>query len=96
MDYAVHEILRVRIVEWVAVPFSRGSSQPRDRTQGSNPGLPHCRQILYQLSHRGRTVVHIFTVKHVVISSVHFFKRENQVSLVLKENQAYQGYQEQR
>ena len=22
-------------------------------TQGSNPGLPHCRQILYQLSHRG-------------------------------------------
>ena len=21
--------------------------------QGSNPGLPHCRQILYQLSHRG-------------------------------------------
>ena len=33
----------------VAVPFSRGSSQPRDRTQG----LPHCRQILYQLSHQG-------------------------------------------
>ena len=23
-------------------------------TQGSNPGLPHCRQILYQLSHKGR------------------------------------------
>jgi len=22
-------------------------------TQGSNPGLPHCRQILYQLSHQG-------------------------------------------
>ena len=22
--------------------------------QGSNPGLPHCRQILYQLSHKGR------------------------------------------
>ena len=21
--------------------------------QGSNPGLPHCRQILYQLSHKG-------------------------------------------
>ena len=26
-------------------------------TQGSNPGLPHCRQILYQLSHKGHTVV---------------------------------------
>ena len=23
-------------------------------TQGSNPGLPHCKQILYQLSHKGR------------------------------------------
>ena len=23
------------------------------QTQGSNPGLPHCRQILYQLSHKG-------------------------------------------
>ena len=22
-------------------------------TQGLNPGLPHCRQILYQLSHKG-------------------------------------------
>ena len=25
-------------------------------TQGSNPGLPHCRQILYQLSHKGSPV----------------------------------------
>ena len=33
MDYIVHGILQVRILEWVAVPFSRGSSQPRDRTQ---------------------------------------------------------------
>ena len=23
-------------------------------TQGSNPGLPHCRQTLYRLSHQGR------------------------------------------
>ena len=76
------------ILEWVAFPFSRRSSQPRDRTQvshiaggfflpaepagkprntgvgslsllqifptqGSNPGLPHCRRILYQLSQQG-------------------------------------------
>ena len=33
VDYTVHEILQIRILEWVAVPFSRGSSQPRDRTQ---------------------------------------------------------------
>ena len=31
----VHGILQTRILEWVAVPFSRGSSRPRDRTQVS-------------------------------------------------------------
>ena len=36
MDYTVHGILQVRILEWVAFPFSRGSSQPRDRTQVSH------------------------------------------------------------
>ena len=30
MDYTSHGILQARILEWVAVPFSRGSSQPRD------------------------------------------------------------------
>ena len=29
MDYTVHGILQPRILEWVAFPFSRGSSQPR-------------------------------------------------------------------
>ena len=85
MDYTVHGILQARILEWVAVSFSRGSSQPRNQTrvsciadrfftswttrkalyiqtqcsllhgifpiQGSNTGLPHWKQILYQLSH---------------------------------------------
>ena len=32
MDYTVHGILQARILEWVAVPFSRGSCQPRDHT----------------------------------------------------------------
>ena len=31
----VHGILQTRILEWVALPFSRGSSQPRDRIQVS-------------------------------------------------------------
>ena len=35
MDYTVHGLLQARILEWVAFPFSRGSSQPRDRTQVS-------------------------------------------------------------
>ena len=36
MDYSVHGILQARIVEWVAFPFSRGSSQPRDQSQVSH------------------------------------------------------------
>ena len=81
-------ILQARILEWVAMSPSRGSSQPRIKprsptlladslpseppgdpkntgvgslflllwiflTQGSNPGLLHCWQILYHLSHQG-------------------------------------------
>ena len=30
MDYTVHGILQARILEWVAIPFSRGSSLPRN------------------------------------------------------------------
>jgi len=36
MDYTVHGILQARILEWVAFPFSRGSSQPKDQTQVSH------------------------------------------------------------
>ena len=32
---SVHGILQARVLEWVAVSFSRGSSQPRDRTRVS-------------------------------------------------------------
>ena len=35
MNYTIHGILWARILEWVASPFSRGSSQPRDRTKVS-------------------------------------------------------------
>ena len=85
MDYPWN--FSIQNTEWVAFPFSRGSSQPRDQTQvsrirgrfftswatgklkktrvgslsvlqwvfltqGSNQGLLHCRQILYQLSYQ--------------------------------------------
>ena len=30
MDYTVHGILQARILEWVAFPFGKGSSQPSD------------------------------------------------------------------
>ena len=56
VDYIAHEaplprrILQSRILEWVAMTSSRGSSGCRDLP---NPGLLRCRQILYQLSHQG-------------------------------------------
>ena len=33
--FSAHGILQTRILEWIAIPFSRGSSQPRDRTRVS-------------------------------------------------------------
>ena len=48
MDYIVHGILQARILEWVAFPFSRGSSQPRspalqaDSLPAEPPGKPLC------------------------------------------------------
>ena len=48
LDYTVHGILQTRILEWVAIPFSKGFSL----TQRSDPGLLHCGQILYHLSHQ--------------------------------------------
>ena len=36
MDYTVHGILQARTLEWMAFPFSRGSSQSRDQTQVSH------------------------------------------------------------
>ena len=35
MDYIIHKVLQAGILEWVAFPFSRGSSQPGDWTQVS-------------------------------------------------------------
>ena len=36
VDYPVRGILQARVLEWVAFPLSRGSSQPRDQTQVSH------------------------------------------------------------
>ena len=95
---SVHEISQARILEWVAISFSREmavvvtgkesesescsvcwtvcnprlyTNSPGQNTgvgnlsflqvifptQGSNPGLPHYRQILCQLSHKGSPII---------------------------------------
>ena len=54
--FFVHEIFQARILAGVGFHFLLQGIFP---TQGSNPGLPHCGQILYQLSHQGSTQVKI-------------------------------------
>ena len=44
------EFLQARILECIAMPSSRGFSQPRNQT---NYGLLHFRRVLYYLSHQG-------------------------------------------
>ena len=56
---SVHGILQARTLEWVAMPSSRGIFP----TQGLNPGLPHCRWILYCLSHPGSPLITILSYK---------------------------------
>ena len=46
---SVHGIFQARVLEWIAISFSKGIFP----TQESNLGLPHCRQTLYCLSHQG-------------------------------------------
>ena len=57
-DPRVPGILQARTLEWVAISFSRGSSRP-----GIEPGLPHCRQMLYHVSHQGSPSHAVRTVK---------------------------------
>ena len=60
---SVQGLLQARILEWVAIPFSRGIFP----TQGSNPGLPHCRQIPYHLSHWSRPCLSSVLVKTCLV-----------------------------
>ena len=48
---SVHGILQARILEWVAMPSSRGSSQPRDKTRVSY--ISHIAGRVFTLSHQG-------------------------------------------
>ena len=65
--YSVHGILQARILEWVAISFSRGSSQPRDQTCYSCIG----RQILY---HWGtREALYNYFSENLVISQYYLF-----------------------
>ena len=51
VDYTVHGILQARILEWGAIPFSRGCSVLQGIFETQD--LLHCMWILYQLSYQG-------------------------------------------
>ena len=53
----LHGVLQARILEWVSLSLLQGIFP----TQGSKPGLLHCRQILYQLSHKGSPLYFFLT-----------------------------------
>ena len=46
---------QARVLEWIAISFSRGSSHPKDWTRVS----PDCKQTLYRLSHQGSILAHL-------------------------------------
>ena len=60
---SVHGILQARILQWVAISSSRGIFP----TQGSNPGLPHCRQTLYNLRHQRSPVYTVLPYREAYI-----------------------------
>ena len=64
-DSSVHGIFRVRILEWVAISFSRGSSQLRDQTHVSCIG----RWILNHWCHLGSSFI-----GEIFNSIFHFYK----------------------
>ena len=73
---SVHGILQVRILEWVAISFSRGSSQPRDQTCFS---CVSCigRQVLYQPSYQGSPIYIEWSLNPVSIRGVLRGSKEN-------------------
>ena len=54
---SVHGILQARMLEWVAILLQGFLLQRTFPTQGSNPGLLHCKQVLYYLSHQENPVL---------------------------------------
>ena len=77
MDYTVHGILQARILKWAAFPFSRGSSQARDRTQ-----VCHIAGRLFnQLSHKGSPRV-LEWVAHPFSSGSSWHRNRTRVSCI--------------
>ena len=62
---SLHGIFQAIVLEWISISLLQGIFL----TQGSNPGFPHCRQMLYHLNHQGKKAEHwrIDALKTVVL-----------------------------
>ena len=67
--FSVHSILQGRILEWVAFLFSRGSSWPRDQTQGSCTAG----RFFYPLNHQGSALVIYTYIKSPLLWSLNLY-----------------------
>ena len=76
---SVHGIFQARVLEWVTICFSRGSSQPRDRTRVSCI-VGRC---FYHLSHQGShsNILNISVHSDLLVLTTHFFLSENIIIL---------------
>ena len=65
MNHTVHGILQARILEWVAISFSKESSQPRDQTQVSHIiFILHTHTHTHTHTHKYISIyIHIYTHK---------------------------------
>ena len=75
LDYSppgssIHGILQARILEWVAIPFSRGSSQPWDRTQVSLTAGRFFIRTKYH--HKTRNICGILAFTEIVILLIRY------------------------
>ena len=70
---SVHRILQARILEGVAISFSRGSSRPKDLAQVSWHW--QVRWILCHLTHQGSPVTHIYTFFFLILFSIMVYPR---------------------
>ena len=77
---SVHGIFQARVLEWVAISFSRESSRPRDQTQVSHID----RQTPYHLSHQGSLLLNkssLYFLGHYFLS-LNSFCDKTQIALV--------------
>ena len=71
---SVHGILQARILEWVVMPFSRGSSRPKDQTRVS---CVSCfgREVFYHLAPPGKPLILHIKMVNMFFTTIFFLNK---------------------